>query len=60
MLINVKSDTVTKPSKGMLKAMLKAEVGDDVFGTDPTVNALEKMAAEMFGKKPPYFVHQAQ
>ncbi|MFN7120256.1 MAG: beta-eliminating lyase-related protein, partial [Saprospiraceae bacterium] len=50
MLINLISDTVTKPTPGMLEAMFKAEVGDDVFGEDPTVNALEAKAAALFGK----------
>ena len=49
MKINLISDTVTKPSQGMLKAMLNAEVGDDVFKEDPTVNKLEEMIAQMFG-----------
>lgn len=50
MEIDLRSDTVTKPSKDMLKAMMSAKVGDDVFGEDPTVNELEAMAADMFGK----------
>ncbi len=49
MEINLISDTVTKPSAAMLQAMMEAKVGDDVFKEDPTVNALEKMAAELFG-----------
>jgi threonine aldolase len=49
MIIDLRSDTVTKPSAAMLEAMFKAPVGDDVFGEDPTVNKLEVMAAEMFG-----------
>jgi threonine aldolase len=48
-MIDYRSDTVTKPSPNMLEAMFKAGVGDDVFGEDPTVNALESLAAEMFG-----------
>src|SRR2546430_15663204 len=48
MLIDYRSDTVTKPSPGMLEAMHTAKVGDDVFGEDPSVNELEKMTAEMF------------
>ena len=48
-IIDLRSDTVTKPTFGMLQAMMGAEVGDDVLGEDPTVNALEKKAAEMFG-----------
>lgn len=50
-MINLISDTVTKPTPGMLEAMMQAEVGDDVFGEDPTVNALEEKVAEMFGKE---------
>ncbi len=49
MEINLISDTVTRPSQGMLDAMLSAKVGDDVFKEDPTVNALEKKAADLFG-----------
>lgn len=49
MLIDLRSDTVTKPTEGMLKAMFNAEVGDDVFSEDPTINALENKAAELFG-----------
>jgi threonine aldolase len=48
-MIDFRSDTFTKPSPGMLEAMCTAEVGDDVFGEDPTVNELEAMAAAMFG-----------
>ncbi len=47
--IDLRSDTVTKPSAGMLEAMTRAEVGDDVFGDDPTVNLLQEIAAERFG-----------
>jgi len=50
-IIDLRSDTVTKPSKGMLEAMVSAKVGDDVFGDDPTVIELEKKAAGMFGKE---------
>ncbi|MBO6880091.1 MULTISPECIES: GntG family PLP-dependent aldolase [Winogradskyella] len=49
MIIDLRSDTVTKPTKSMLEAMLTAEVGDDVYKEDPTVNALEKRLANMFG-----------
>lgn len=49
MIIDLRSDTVTKPTKGMLEAMWSAQVGDDVFGEDPTVNALEQKLADMFG-----------
>ncbi|MUH34520.1 threonine aldolase [Zobellia amurskyensis] len=55
MLINLISDTVTKPTKGMLEAMMSAEVGDDVFKADPTVNALEEKVAKMFGKEAALF-----
>jgi threonine aldolase len=48
-MINLISDTVTKPTPTMLQAMFAAEVGDDVFGEDPTVRALEQKAAAMFG-----------
>jgi threonine aldolase len=48
-MIDFRSDTVTKPSKEMREAMASAEVGDDVFGDDPTINELERYAAEMFG-----------
>lgn len=54
-MINLISDTVTKPTPGMLQAMLQAEVGDDVFGEDPTVNALEAKAAALFGKEAALF-----
>ena len=50
MNIDLRSDTVTKPSKGMLDAMMNAQVGDDVYKEDPTVNALEERLAKMFGK----------
>lgn len=49
MKIDLRSDTFTKPTPAMLEAMRQAEVGDDVFGEDPTVNALEAKAARMFG-----------
>ncbi len=55
MEINLISDTVTKPTAGMLDAMMSAEVGDDVFKTDPTVNALEKKVAKMFNKEAALF-----
>ena len=48
-MIELRSDTFTKPSKDMLDTMLQADVGDDVFGEDPTVNALEEKLANMFG-----------
>ena len=50
-MINLISDTVTKPTSAMLEAMMQAEVGDDVFGEDPSVNALEAKSAALFGKE---------
>jgi len=55
-MIDLRSDTVTKPTAEMRKAMAEAEVGDDVYGEDPTVNRLEELAAEMFGKEAALFV----
>lgn len=55
MTINLISDTVTKPTPEMLQAMMAAEVGDDVFGDDPTVNALQDKAAAMLGKEAALF-----
>lgn len=55
-LIDLRSDTVTRPTPEMRKAMAEAEVGDDVFGDDPTVNALQERAAEIFGKEAGVFV----
>jgi threonine aldolase len=54
--IDLRSDTVTKPTAEMRRAMADAEVGDDVFGDDPTVNALEERAAELLGKEAGLFV----
>jgi len=54
--IDLRSDTVTKPTPAMREAMAQAEVGDDVYGEDPTVNRLEKMAAELLGKEAALFV----
>jgi threonine aldolase len=54
--IDLRSDTVTKPSPAMRKAMANAEVGDDVFGEDPTVNALQKKCAEISGKEAALYV----
>jgi threonine aldolase len=54
-MIDLRSDTVTRPSKEMLEAMFMAKVGDDVFQDDPTVIALEEMAAGMFGKEASIF-----
>ncbi len=55
-IIDLRSDTVTKPTPAMREAMAKAEVGDDVFGEDPTVNKLQEMAAEKMGKEAGLFV----
>ncbi|MFQ5946161.1 MAG: beta-eliminating lyase-related protein, partial [Anaerolineae bacterium] len=54
--IDLRSDTVTQPTSAMREAMYRAEVGDDVFGEDPTVNRLEALAAEMLGKDAGLFV----
>jgi threonine aldolase len=54
--VDLRSDTVTQPTPAMREAMAKAEVGDDVFGEDPTVNRLEAMAAERMGKDAALFV----
>ncbi len=51
MIIDLRSDTVTKPTSAMIAAMMKAEVGDDVYKEDPTVNALEDELATMFGRE---------
>jgi threonine aldolase len=48
-IVDLRSDTVTRPSVGMRRAMMEAELGDDVFGDDPTVNRLQERAAELFG-----------
>ncbi len=50
-MVDLRSDTVTRPSEGMLEAMMAARVGDDVFGDDPTVNELEAKAAALLGKE---------
>ncbi len=55
-LVDLRSDTVTKPTPGMRRAMADAEVGDDVYGEDPTVNALEERVAGMFGHEAGLFV----
>jgi threonine aldolase len=54
-LIDLRSDTVTKPTAGMLEFMMSAKVGDDVFGEDPTVSLLEEKAAKMFGMEAALF-----
>ena len=55
-LIDLRSDTVTRPTAAMREAMFRAEVGDDVYGEDPTVNRLERRAAEIVGKEAALFV----
>jgi len=54
--IDLRSDTVTRPTPAMRRAMAEAEVGDDVYGEDPTVNRLEARAAELFGREAALFV----
>jgi threonine aldolase len=54
-MIDLRSDTVTKPSPGMLRAMMNAQVGDDVYGEDPTVNRLQEMIANVFGMEAAIF-----
>lgn len=54
-MIDVRSDTVTKPTAAMLESMLQAEVGDDVFGEDDTVNELQRRAADLFGQEAALF-----
>jgi len=55
-VVDLRSDTVTRPSEEMRRAMATAQVGDDVYGEDPTVNRLQKRAGEMFGKEAALFV----
>jgi threonine aldolase len=55
-MIDLRSDTVTRPTPAMREAMASAEVGDDVYGEDPTVNRLEREAAEVFGREAAIFV----
>ncbi len=55
-MIDLRSDTVTKPTAGMLEVMMNAKVGDDVFGEDPTVNAFQEKVASMFGMEAGLFV----
>ena len=55
-VVDLRSDTVTRPTAEMRRAMAEAEVGDDVYGEDPTVNKLERRAAEIFGKEAALFV----
>jgi threonine aldolase len=55
MIIDYRSDTVTKPTPAMLEAMMHAKVGDDVFGEDPSINELEQLTAKMFGMEAALF-----
>jgi len=55
-MIDLRSDTVTRPTAAMRRAMAEAEVGDDVYGEDPTINRLQERAAEVFGKESALFV----
>ena len=55
-MIDLRSDTVTRPSQGMRQAMYEAEVGDDVYGEDPTVNRLQERVAAVLGKEAALFV----
>ena len=55
-IIDLRSDSVTKPTHGMRVAMFNAEVGDDGYGEDPTVNKLEELAAQIAGKEEGMFV----
>jgi threonine aldolase len=55
-MIDLRSDTVTRPTAAMRRAMMEAEVGDDVYGEDPTVNRLEQLAAQITGKEAALFV----
>lgn len=54
-IVDLRSDTVTKPSPGMRRAMATAEVGDDQYGEDPSVNRLQETAAELLGKEASLF-----
>src|SRR3954470_7072279 len=55
-IVDLRSDTVTKPTPAMRRAMAEAEVGDDVYGEDPPVNRLQERAAEIFEKEAALFV----
>ena len=54
--VDLRSDTVTQPCSGMRDAMMRAKLGDDVFGDDPTVQKLERYVAELTGKEAALFV----
>ncbi|RMF91400.1 MAG: threonine aldolase, partial [Planctomycetota bacterium] len=55
-IVDLRSDTLTRPTAPMREAMARAEVGDDVFGEDPTVNRLQERVAELLGKEAAIFV----
>src|SRR5918992_2769884 len=55
-VVDLRSDTVTRPTREMRRAMAEAEVGDDVYGDDPTVNSLQEYAADLLGKEKGLFV----
>src|ERR1700737_917394 len=55
-IVDLRSDTVTRPTPAMRRAMAESEVGDDVYGEDPTINRLEGRAAEIFGREAALFV----
>ena len=55
-IVDLRSDTVTVPTPAMWEAMAHAEVGDDVYGEDPSINLLQKLAAEKMGKEAGLFV----
>ena len=59
-MIDLRSDTVTKPSQGMKKAMYDAEVGDDCYGDDSTINELEHEVAQLLGKEKAYSMKSAK
>jgi threonine aldolase len=56
MIVDLRSDTLTKPTKAMMEAMMNADLGDDVFGEDPSINALQEKMAKMFGMEAALFV----
>ena len=55
-IIDLRSDTITKPNQEMLQAMINSDLGDDVYFEDPTVNLLQTKVAEMFGKEEALFM----
>ena len=58
-MIDLRSDTVTLPTETMRQAMAQAEVGDDVYGEDPTINRLEALGAQMMGKEAGFLLSAA-